>query len=144
MTRAFRVVLRVGVGILACLLALSLTTPLYAQRADRAILSGVVNDEQGSPVPGATVTVRNEATGVETVLITNAAGAYTSPPLVLGRYSVSVDLTGFKKAVTTGILLQGGDLIRHDVNMQIGNVAETIEVTAADEGLNRTQPDVSH
>ena len=66
------------------------------------IISGVVTDAQGSAVPGATVTISNEATGVDTVLVTNAAGAYTSPPLVLGRYSVTVDLTGFKKAVTLG------------------------------------------
>ena len=39
-----------------------LTTPLLAQRADRAIISGVVTDAQGSAVPGATVTIRNEAT----------------------------------------------------------------------------------
>ena len=80
-----------------------------------AIISGVVTDGQGSAVPGATVTIHNEATGVNTVLVTNAAGAYTSPPLVLGRYSVTVDLTGFKKAVSSGILLEGGDQLRQDM-----------------------------
>jgi len=62
-------------------------------------------------VPGATVTVRNLATGVESVFVTNDAGAYTTPPLVLGRYTVSVDLQGFKRAVSTEILLGGGDLV---------------------------------
>ena len=119
-------------------------TPLLAQRADRATISGVVSDEQGAPVPGATVTIKNEETAVETVLITNDAGAYSSPPLVLGRYSVSVDLTGFKKSVTTGILLQGGDQIRRDVAMQVGALTETIEVTSTNEGLSDTRPDVSH
>ena len=55
-----------------------LSSPVLAQRADRGIISGVVADAQGAAVPGATVTVRNEATGVETVLVTNGAGAYTS------------------------------------------------------------------
>src|SRR5919106_6336191 len=84
-----------------------LSSPLLAQRADRAIISGVVADAQGSAVPGATVTIRNQATGVDTVLVTNEAGAYTSPPLVLGTYTVKVELTGFKTAESGQILLRG-------------------------------------
>ena len=81
--------LRLG-RIVGVLLSLSfcLTSPALAQRADRATISGVVSDAQGAAVPGATVTIQNEETGVDTVLVTNAAGAYTTPPLVLGRYSV--------------------------------------------------------
>jgi hypothetical protein len=125
-------------------LSLGSSSPLLAQRADRATISGVVSDAQGSAVPGATVTVRNEATGVESVLVTNPAGAYTTTPLVLGTYSVTVDLTGFKKAVTSGILLQGGDQVRHDVTMQVGSLTETVEVTGETGGLSDTRPDVAH
>ena len=103
----------------------------------------MVTDEQGSAVPGASVTIRNEATGVEVVLMTNDSGAYTSPPLVLGRYSVTVDLTGFKKTVSSGILLQGGDAIRQDVALQVGDLAESVEVRGAS-GISETRPDVSH
>ena len=117
--------------------------PLFAQRADRATISGVVLDPQGSGVPGATVTVRNEDTGVDTVLVTNNAGAYTSPPLVLGRYTVTVDLSGFKKAVSSEIRLQGGDAIRHDVTLQVGELTESIEVRSTS-GLSDTRPDVAH
>ncbi len=131
------------IGAVLCL-TLCFTSPVLAQRADRAAISGVVTDAQGSAVPGATVTITNEATSVATVLVTNAAGAYQSPPLVLGRYSVTVDLTGFKKALTSGILLEGGDLMRHDVNLAVGAMTETIEVKPANEGLASTQPDVSH
>src|SRR3954451_5701772 len=105
MRRTYLVVLRVVVFVLCTMLCFS--GSLLAQRSDRATISGVVSDPQGSPVPGATVTVKNEDTGVETVHTTNESGAYTSPPLVLGRYSVSVDLSGFKKAVTSGVVLQG-------------------------------------
>src|SRR5690242_8188114 len=109
-------------GLALCTLATFLLagSPLLAQRADRATISGVVSDAQGAPVPGATVTIKNEATAVETVLVTNDAGAYSSPLLVLGRYTVSVDLAGFKKSVTSGILLSGGDQIRRDIAMQVG------------------------
>ena len=131
------------IAVVACALSLWASTPVLAQRADRAIISGVVTDAQGAAVPGATVTIRNEATGVNTVQVTNAAGAYTSPPLVLGRYSVTVDLTGFKKAVSSSILLEGGDQVRQDMILQVGGLNETVEVTS-DAGLSDTQPDVSH
>src|SRR5215470_17525293 len=106
----------------AVCLSLVFSSPLLAQRSDRGIIGGVVTDPQGAALPGATVTIRNEATGVETVLTTNSAGNYTTGPLVLGPYSVSVNLTGFKKAVASGINLRPGDVLRHDVTLQIGAV----------------------
>jgi hypothetical protein len=126
-----------------CIALFGLTSPLHAQRSDRAIISGIVTDEQGAAVPGATVTITNEQTGVETVLVTNAAGAYTSPPLVLGRYAVKADIEGFKTSTASGILLEGGAVIRHDIPMQVGTLEETVEVTAAT-GLSVTTPDVAH
>src|SRR4029077_480600 len=82
--------------------------------------------------------------GVETVLTTNDAGAYTTPPLVLGTYSVNVDHSGFKTAVNSGILLSGGEIVRQDVVLQIGAVTESVEVKAGAVELNVTQPDVTH
>ena len=142
MSRSHAVVLRF-ISAVICLGVLGWSSPLLAQRSDRATISGVVTDEQGSAVPGASVTITNEGTGVATVLVTNNAGAFTSPPLVLGTYSVKVDLQGFKTALTTGILLTGGAAIRHDVGMQVGAFAETVQVRSAT-GLDETRPDVSH
>ena len=139
MTRSFLAPSRLGA---ALLLLISLSSPLLAQRSDRGIIGGVVADPQGSGIPGATVSIRNEATGVVTDLTTNSAGAYTTAPLVLGTYTVSVNLTGFKKAVTSGIVLGPGDVIRHDVTLQVGSLTESVEVTA--ESVESTRPDVSH
>src|SRR5687767_3692322 len=135
MTRLFLVPSRVGT---ALLLLVASSSPLLAQRADRGIIGGVVTDAQAAPLVGATVTIQNEATGVETVLVTNDSGAYTTGLLVLGPYTVKVNLSGFKTAVTTGINLRGGDVIRHDVTLPVGQLTETVDVTA-DEGLNKTQ-----
>src|SRR5881396_1004219 len=129
---------------LAVFCVLCLSTPLVAQRADRGIITGVVSDPTGSSLGGATVKIRNEGTAVETVLTTNAAGAYSSPPLVLGSYSVTVDHSGFKTAVRSGILLQGAGTIREDVSLAVGSVTESVEVKAEAETLNTTTPDVSH
>src|SRR5260370_4036482 len=72
-----------------------LTGLLLAQRADRATVTGVVSDQTGNYVAGATVKVRNDDTGVETVLTTNHPGAYTSPLLSLSPYPASANHAGF-------------------------------------------------
>ena len=95
------------VGLCVVLAVLCLSSLLLAQRSDRGIITGIVTDPTGSSVPGATVKVRNEDTGVETALVTNDAGAYTTPPLVLGSYSVTVDHAGFKTSINSGIHASG-------------------------------------
>src|SRR5512134_2295099 len=101
-------VVAVRAVLVALCLGLCLSSPLLAQRSDRGVIGGVVTDPQGGALPGASVTIRNDATGVETVFTTNNAGAYTSGPLVLGPYTVTVNITGFKKAVASGIELRAG------------------------------------
>jgi hypothetical protein len=139
MTRTYLVV-----GVVVVVAILCLSTPLSAQRSDRGIITGIVTDPTGSSISGATVKVRNEGTAVETVLTTNDAGGYSTPPLVLGSYSVTVDHAGFKTSVTPGILLQGAETIRRDVSLVVGSISEQVEVTAGAETLNVTTPDISH
>ena len=104
--------LRVVINVLALLLLAGL---LYGQRADRATITGFVNDPSGNSIPGATVKIRSDDTNVETVLTTNDAGAYTSPLLVLGVYTVQVEQSGFKTGIRSGIRLLGGQTYRVDV-----------------------------
>jgi Carboxypeptidase regulatory-like domain len=120
------------------------TNSLLAQRADRGSITGIVADQTGSAVAGATVKIRNEGTGIETVLTTNSAGAYTSPLLVLGSYSITVDHQGFKTSITPGVQVLGAETIRRDLALAVGSVTESVEVTAGAETLNATTPDVSH
>ena len=131
------------VGLSAVLVTFCLSCPLLAQRADRGIITGIVTEATGSAIAGAEVKVRNEGTAVETTLTTNGAGAYTTPPLVLGMYTVTVNHPGFKTSVNSGIPLQGAETIRKDVALAVGAVTESVEVKAEAE-LNVTTPDVSH
>ena len=132
------------VGLCIVLVVLCLSGSLLAQRSDRGIIAGIVTDPSGSAISGATVKVRDEGTAVETVLTTNDAGAYTTPPLVLGTYSVIVDHAGFKTSINSGIVLLGAETIRRDVTLAVGAVTESVEVKAEAEQLNVSTPDVSH
>jgi hypothetical protein len=126
------------------LVLLAVSGLLLAQRADRATITGVVADQSGANVVGATVKIRSDDTGVETALTTNDAGAYTSPLLVLGTYTVSVENPGFKTAIRSGIALTGGQVHRVDVTLELGALAERVEVSAQTEMLNTAQADVTH
>ena len=126
------------------LLVICLVSSLQAQRSDRGIITGIVTDSTGGAVAGATVKIKNEGTGVETTLTTNSAGAYTTPPLVLGTYSITVDHTGFKTSVNSGIQLLGAETIRRDLSLTVGAVTETVEVKGDVETIDTTTADVSH
>lgn len=117
---------------------------LFGQRADRAITTGVVTDPAGAALPDATVTIIDEGTGVQTVVATSGTGNYSTPPLVLGTYTVKVEKQGFKTHVRSGIQLVGGQTYRQDAALELGAMTTTVEVKAASEMINVTSSEVSH
>src|SRR5215468_9295452 len=117
---------------------------LFAQRADRATITGIVSDPSGTPIPGATVRIHDDSTGVETALSSNDSGLYTSPLLTLGTYTVTVEHAGFESMVRSKIEVLGGQTYRVDARLELGAVAERVEVSAAGELINTDQPDVAH
>lgn len=125
-------------------LLLFFTLTAIAQRADRGVVTGLVSDSTHTNVAGAIVKVRNDDTGVVTELTTNEAGAYTSPSLVLGTYTISVEQSGFKTAVRPGFRLAGGLVSRQDIILELGQVSEQVTVAATAEMLNSSNADVTH
>lgn len=92
-------------------------------------ITGVVTDPSGSIVLGATVTVTNPETGFERRAITNNAGNYVFPALLPGLYNVKVEMQGFQTEVRNGVELQVNQVARIDFHLNVGRVAETIEVS---------------
>lgn len=133
---------RVWIGSLV--LNLFLAGLLFGQRADRAVITGLVSDPVGAAVPQAKVTIRNDQTGVETVVMTNDAGNYTSPLLILGTYTVRVERDGFKAFSRSGIQLTPGAVFRQDATLELGAVIETVEVVAASEMIKTATAETAH
>src|SRR5213593_1311562 len=93
---------------------------------------GTVSDASGGTVPGATVTVTNEETGIIVVTsVTDQAGNYVATALPRGRYTVAVEASGFKRSVKSGINLSVQDRIGLNVVLEVGQVSETVEVVGS-------------
>ena len=114
---------------LAWALSISLAASVHAQTFGE--ITGTIFDQSGAAVSGASVAVRNTATNQTRTVVTNEAGNWTVPFLVPGVYDISATMTGFKAAAQKGLVLQVGDTARVDMRLEVGNVSETIEVTAA-------------
>ncbi|MBI1764006.1 MAG: TonB-dependent receptor [Acidobacteria bacterium] len=98
---------------------------------ETATLTGEVKDASGAVVPGVSLTITNTATGVALKSVTNEQGLYTVPSLKPGPYSITVEKPGFKKFVRSGLVLQVAQVARVDVSLQVGDLTNTVEVTAA-------------
>src|SRR6185369_17994659 len=106
----------------------SATTAVAQLRS--STITGTVKDATGALVPGAAVTVTNQDTNVETVLVTTDAGLFTAPYLPAGTYSVAVAVEGFAPFKQIGILVESGQTVRVLVDLKMSTVAETVDVAA--------------
>lgn len=112
------------------LLMLAVAGLLYPQ-ADTATILGTVTDPTGAALAGAVVTASNELTGIQRSVTSRDDGTYLIPLLAIGeRYTVSVEATGFRPFIQTGITLRLNQNARVDASMQLGAVNDRIEVMA--------------
>jgi hypothetical protein len=99
----------------------------YAQQGSGAI-SGTVTDAADAVVAGAMVEVRNVRTNAVFRTLTNDRGFYTAPGIAVGQYEVAAQLQGFRRAVRSGITLQVNQNAQIDIRLEVGQVAESVEV----------------
>ena len=104
---------------------------VFAQTTGLSTLVGVVTDTTGAVVPGAKVSVVNTETQFNFDGVTNSSGSYYVPYLRPGIYTLTIEAQGFKKYVRDGIELRTNEQPRIDVNLEIGNVTESVEVAGA-------------
>jgi outer membrane receptor protein involved in Fe transport len=136
--------LSAGRLVLSCLLAaLAAAAPSYAQSV-LGSLRGTVADPQGKFVPGATVLITDESSGVPRTVVTDADGRYEATNLRPGSYRVEVVTTSFKKVERTGVVVKTGAATLADVKLELGAIAETVTVSSdAQNNIVLESPSVS-
>ena len=127
---------------LACLATSS--TAAFAQGGGAtSSLSGIVADPSGGIIPGATVTVKNAATSTEFTATTNDQGSFTVPAIDPGAYTVTVTLSGFKTSVLNNVRVNAAVPATVRVTLELGGVAETVQVSAGSEIIQTQSAAVS-
>lgn len=107
----------------------------HSQVTSTGSLSGVVIDPTGAVVPGASVTVKNNATNQESTTETGDDGSFTAPSLQDGIYTVTITARGFKQAVVTQIKIDIGKPSSIKVQLEVGSANETVTVVGSAELL---------
>src|SRR3984893_5293438 len=128
-------------GVMAVLL-LSSCMALFGQAVNGTLL-GTVNDTTGTAVPQAKVTAVEATTALSHQTTTNESGNFTFPDLQPGRYSVTVEATGFKKDTHQNIDLLNNSSTRVDITLEVGSATETVLVTTQPALLQTDRADIS-
>jgi hypothetical protein len=115
----------------AALAAVLATASPAAAQFDTATVLGIVTDPSGAGVPGATVTLTNIDTGVQSVAVTGATGSYQFLNVRVGTYKLQAELQGFATAVVPSINVTVNARQRVDLALQVGTVGESVEVHGA-------------
>ena len=127
---ASRLFLRSIQAMLFLFTLMTISNRLYAQAGATGTILGTVTDATGAVVPNAVVTVKNAATGATVRMASSSSGDYQASSLNPGTYSVSAEMTGFQKSVTSTFTLAVDQKVRVNVTLRPGAVTETVEVMA--------------
>lgn len=114
--------------VVCVVVVVGLATPLFAQ-GGRSDITGTVSDQGKAVLPGVTVTVTNEATGLQRVGVTSADGRFVISTLVPGTYMIRLELQGFQTLTQTGIVLNVGQELALNLTLAVAGLAETVTVT---------------
>jgi hypothetical protein len=114
-------------AIFVLLLLVPLTT--FGQRITGSI-EGRISDASGAVLPGVEITVTSDTTGLVRTILTNETGRYNFPVLPPGGYTVQTSFPGFRTEIRSGVNVQTDSNARIDFELQVGQITESIEVTA--------------
>jgi hypothetical protein len=108
-----------------------LCAALASAQVDTGSILGTVKDTSGGVVPGATITVINQATGLHLTATTNGYGIYVFSPIAIGRYELIASKPGFERITQTNIAVQLQAQVKVDLTLTPGKVTTTVRVTTA-------------
>jgi hypothetical protein len=133
----------IGTAVLA-LLVLNICLAMRAPaQVVGATLSGIVADENGGAVPNASISIKNTDNAAVREVMSNGDGLYSAPNLLPGAYEVRVSAKGFQALVQKGITLSVGAQQALNLTLKIGQLSQTVEVSAAPPSVQTTSSTIS-
>ena len=125
------------------LLSIGLLVGVHAQSSTAGNITGTVRDQNGAAVPKAEVTITEEKTGASRTVTANDDGFYNAASVLPGTYTVSTSPAGFKKTVSTGVELHVNENKTVNLDLQVGQVTETVTVTSEQTAVELRSGEVS-
>ncbi|MGH9387622.1 MAG: TonB-dependent receptor [Vicinamibacterales bacterium] len=107
-----------------------------------AEVRGRVLDAQGGVLPGVTVVVTNQATGIYREVVSTADGSYFVTGILPGTYQISAEITGFKKSSQRDVILSIGKTMTVDLKLEVGGVEETVTVSGESPIIDLTSQEI--
>src|SRR5438093_5577236 len=118
-----------------------------------AELNGIASDQSGSVLPGVTVTLTEETTGIVRTIVSNETGRFVLPAITPGRYTIRAELAGFQTQTRSGITIAVGQAVTINFTLPVGTQqaqitvsgeAPLIEVTQTQLGTNMSSQDIEN
>jgi hypothetical protein len=123
--------------------SLLITSAAWAQ-SDRGTITGTITDPAGAMVPNASIEAKNINTGAVYPAAASETGNYVVSQLPAGTYQVTVTMAGFKQYVRTGLTVMAAQTLRIDVKLEVGEISETVSVSADAPLLKTESGELSH
>ncbi len=127
----------------AAALLLSGPTSATAAQTNTGEISGVVRDSQGGVLPGTTIVAEHVESRTRVERVTDQQGRYFLPSLRVGTYLLTVELTGFRRVLRSGVIVQLGQTLTLDFTLEVGGLTEEIRVTGDVPLLQATNAEIS-
>jgi len=129
--------LLISVGLL-----LSIHVALFAQATTQ--VSGVVTDPTGAVIPNTTIELQNLDTGLKRTMTSDAAGAYSFLQIIPGQYKITATVTGFRTTTIGDVRLLVNNPATVNIKMEVGQVSESIAVSAEAVQVNTTDASIGN
>ena len=130
-------------ALLATALLIAVASTAAFAQTNTASIIGTVSDASGAVIPGASVVVKHNGTGVEFTATTNEQGGFTIPAVDPGSYTVTVTLDGFKTAVLNNVIVNAATPTSVRARLEVGGLAETVVVSSGSEIIQTQSAAVS-
>jgi len=127
---------------LAVVLVAAMVVPAAAQ-TDTGEIAGVVRDTQGGVLPGVTVVAEQHESGARIERVTDGEGRYFLPSLRTGSYTLTAELSGFRRTIRSNVTLRLGQNLAVDFELEAGGITEDIVVTGGEPLLRTTNAEIS-
>jgi hypothetical protein len=129
-------------SLLILFLFFGLTAASFAQETTGSI-RGIITDEEGTPLPGVTVTASSPALMGDLSYVTTETGAFRFPALPVGHYTIKAEMSGFKAFTREEVIVRVGMVVTIDIEMEVSALEEQITVTASSPVVDVEQSKIS-